>query len=95
MASVQEESFQTGFSLPALEIANKHYSLEADIATGWQPKMKVVGPVPLNFDASVCDELVEVLTSFGNRHNERVVYLGTVLSSQGPGMPAASNCTNN
>ena len=45
-----------GFSLPALEIANKNYSLQADMATGWQPhKMKVVGPVPLNFDATICD----------------------------------------
>jgi hypothetical protein len=52
-----KESFPTGFSLPSLQLNNKHYSLEADIMTGWQPKMKVVGPIPLNFDASICDEV--------------------------------------
>lgn len=38
--------------------------------------MKVAGPVPLNFDASICDEVVETLTSFSNRHQEKVIYLG-------------------
>lgn len=50
--------FPEGFSLPALEIPTKNYSLEADMVTGWQPKMRVVGPVPLNFDCAVVDELV-------------------------------------
>lgn len=52
--------------------------------TGWQPKMKVVGPVPLNFDTTVQDELVETLTTFGNKHPERVVYLGTSTSDHRP-----------
>jgi hypothetical protein len=66
---VEQEMPTGGFSLPALELPNKHYSLEADIATGWQPKMKVVGPVPLNFDATVQDELIETLTAYGTRHS--------------------------
>jgi hypothetical protein len=67
--TTQEESgsFLTGCSLPALEMPSKHYSLEADLVTGWQPKMKVIGPVPLNFDASVCDLVIETLTSFGSK----------------------------
>jgi hypothetical protein len=62
--------------LPALELPSKNYSLEADIATGWQPKMRVVGPIPLNFDSSVVDEVVETLTMLGYRGKERVIYLG-------------------
>ena len=46
----------------------KNYSLEADMATGWRPKMKLVGPIPFNFDSRVVDELIDELTSFGSRH---------------------------
>lgn len=46
------------------------------MVTGWQPKMRVVGPVPLNFDCAVVDELVEILTT--QRKKEQVVYLGKV-----------------
>jgi len=31
--------------------------------------MKVIGPIPLNFDARVIDEVVETLTSFGKHHH--------------------------
>jgi len=34
---------------------------------GWQPKLKVIGPVPLNYDCSITDEVVEILTNFGKR----------------------------
>lgn len=54
-------------SFPALELPSKPYSLEADIITGWKPKMKVIGPVPLNFDNSIVDEIVDELTCFGKK----------------------------
>lgn len=57
-----------GFSLPALELPNKKYSLEADMATGWQPRLRMAGPIPLNFDSPVPDSLVERLTMLGHRH---------------------------
>ena len=38
--------------------------------------MKVVGPIPLNFDSAVVDEVVETLTMLGYRGKERVIYLG-------------------
>jgi hypothetical protein len=52
------------------------------MATGWRPKTKIVGPVPLNFDNQVVDELVDELTSFGSKYHERVVYLGMSLQTQ-------------
>lgn len=32
------------------EAPEASYSLEADLATGWKPKLKIIGPMPLNFD---------------------------------------------
>lgn len=78
---------------PATEISAKQYSLEADIITGWRPRTKILGPIPLNCDDRLVDEIVEELTSFGSRHRERVVYLGTQGAIQGGGLPAVSNCT--
>jgi hypothetical protein len=63
-------------NFPAVEIASKHYSLDADIATGWKPKVKILGPIPINFDSSITDEIIDELTSFGRKYKERVVYLG-------------------
>ena len=76
---------------PATEISAKQYSLEADILTGWRPRTKILGPIPLNCDDHLLDEIVDELTSFGNRHRERVVYLGTACTSQGGASPAASD----
>lgn len=64
-----------------MEIANKQYSLDADIITGWRPKNKILGPIPFNFDAALLDEIIEELTSFGSKYRERVVYLGHRFSS--------------
>lgn len=47
--------------------------------SGWKPKMRIVGPVPLNFDNPIIDCIVEGLTSYGKRYPERVVYLGIGL----------------
>ena len=63
-------------SFPAVDLLNKKYSLEADIITGWKPKFKVLGPIPFNFDSAITDEVIDELTSFGQKHKERVIYLG-------------------
>lgn len=31
------------------------------MATGWKPKMKIIGPMPLNFDNSHLDKLIKPL----------------------------------
>lgn len=61
------------------------------MVTGWQPKMRVVGPVPLNFDCAVVDELVERLC--GRKGREQVVYLGKPKSMQAGDSRAASSCS--
>ncbi len=43
--------------------------------TGWKPKSRILGPIPLNFDCVVLDEIVDMLTSFSSRYTERVIYL--------------------
>ena len=47
MLQEEEELVESPISL---EKAQNNYSLSADIATGWRPKMKIIGPMPLNFD---------------------------------------------
>jgi hypothetical protein len=42
---------------PANDLISKRYSLEPDMATGWRPKAKVVGPVPLNFEQLLVDQI--------------------------------------
>ena len=44
--------------------------------TGWKPKFRVVGPIPFNFDSPILDEIIDELTSFGQKYKERVIYLG-------------------
>lgn len=50
------------------------------MVSGWKPRMRIVGPVPLNFDNPIVDTIVEELTSYGKHHSERVIYLGTSCS---------------
>jgi hypothetical protein len=66
-------------NLPGLELATKNYSLDADMATGWRPKQRIVGPIPFNFDSTLTDLIVDEITSFGCKYRERVVYLGKYL----------------
>lgn len=42
--------------LPAIS-----HSLEADLATGWKPKLKIIGPMPLNFDNPDVDSAIMAL----------------------------------
>lgn len=62
------------------------------------PKMKVIGPVPLNFDCSVTDAVVSGLLQHARLSNYyRVVYLGTALvesSAQAVDRPVRSGCMN-
>lgn len=55
----------------------QNYSLEADMATGWKPKMKIIGPMPLNFDNPSIDNLIKPLV-FSETSIHEVVYLGTM-----------------
>lgn len=55
-------------NFPAVDLPVKNYSLEADMITGWRPKTKMVGPIPFNFDNQIVDQLIDELTSFGNKH---------------------------
>ena len=71
---IHRYSVQSNF--PAVELLTKNYSLEADMITGWRPKQRVVGPIPLNFDSTITDEIIDELTSFGVKYRERVIYLG-------------------
>jgi hypothetical protein len=40
----------------------------------------MLGPIPLNFDFKIVDEIIDELTSFGRKYKERVIYLGTFLA---------------
>lgn len=44
--------------------------------TGWKPKMKIIGPMPLNFDNPNLDNLIKPLT-YSDTSIHEVVYLGT------------------
>lgn len=72
-----------------MELVTKTYSLEPDMLSGWKPRMRIVGPVPLNFDNPIVDTIVEELTSYGKHHTERVIFLGTHSSKEG-NRPASS-----
>ena len=37
------------------------HTLEADMITGWKPKLKIIGPMPLNFDNAAVDKSVMAL----------------------------------
>ena len=39
------------------------HSLDADIATGWRPRLKIIGPMPLNFDNQHVDKILRPLVS--------------------------------
>ena len=43
------------------ELPPMSYSLEADMATGWKPKLKIIGPMPLNFDNPTVDKSLMAL----------------------------------
>lgn len=52
-----------------------NHSLSADIAMGWKPKLKVIGPIPLNFDNQFIDKSIkDVLKSDASIYS--VIYLG-------------------
>ena len=51
------------------------YSLEADMATGWKPKLKIIGPMPLNFDNPTVDKSLMALISQESAFYQ-VSYLG-------------------
>lgn len=51
------------------------HSLQADIVTGWKPKMKIIGPMPLNFDNPHLDKTIRSIMS-SDTSIYSVVYLG-------------------
>lgn len=44
---------------------------------GWLPKMKIIGPIPLNFDNDLTDSITHNLLGDPSTPY-RVVYLGTI-----------------
>ena len=57
---------------------NDNHSLQADIATGWRPRLKIIGPMPLNFDNPHIDKILRPLIS-SDTSLDQVIYLGTDL----------------
>ena len=54
------------------------YSLEADLVTGWKPKLKVIGPMPLIYDNPKVDDSIKALL-----HQESAFYSIIYLGSGG------------
>ena len=51
------------------------------MATGWKPKLKIIGPMPLNYDTPRVDRSIMALICQESAFYE-VVYLGTYPSMQ-------------
>lgn len=51
-----------------------NHSLEADMATGWKPKMRIIGPMPLNFDNPSLDNIIKSLIH--STSVIEIIYLG-------------------
>lgn len=62
------------------------------MATGWKPKMKIIGPMPLNFDNPDLDNLIKPLV-FSDTSIHEVVYLGRIDLTQDYGHAILSKCT--
>jgi hypothetical protein len=56
-------------------ILNENHTLTADLATGWKPKLKIIGPMPLNFDNKYIDKTIRNLL-FSDASIFSVAYLG-------------------
>jgi hypothetical protein len=54
---------------------NENHTLSADLATGWKPKLKIIGPMPLNFDNPFIDKTIKHLL-FSDASIFTIVYLG-------------------
>lgn len=52
-----------------------------------------MGPIPLNCDSQLLDEVVDELTSFGSRHKERVIFLGNQHVNKAKGSAVVFECT--
>lgn len=61
---------------PEKKAAN--YSLQADLLTGWKPKLKIIGPMPLNFDNPRVDKSIMSLVHQESAFYE-VVFMGTSI----------------
>lgn len=54
-----------------------------------------MGPIPLNCDSPLVDEIIDELTSFGSRYKERVIYLGRFCMIQDVDLRVVSKCIKN
>jgi hypothetical protein len=52
-----------------------------------------MGPIPLNCDSHLLDQVIDELTSFGSRHKERVIFLGKQPLSKARGSAVVLKCT--
>lgn len=69
----------------------KNFTLDADIATGWKPKMSIIGPMPLNFDNLALDKLIKPLI-YSDTSPHEVVYLGKNGEIQGSDQETHLKC---
>ena len=54
-----------------------------------------MGPIPLNCDSPLVDEIIDELTSFGSKYKERVIYLGIRFLIQVTDIQVVLSCINN
>ena len=61
------------------------------MATGWKPKLKIIGPMPLNYDNQAVDKSILALV-----HQEsafyQIVYLGRYVISQARDLEVLLSC---
>lgn len=74
------------------ESLTQNYSLEADLVTGWKPKLKIIGPMPLNFDNRSVDRSIMALLHQDSAFYT-ISYLGRSSLRQVPVQSALSNFT--
>ena len=60
-----------------------NYSLEADMVTGWKPKLKIIGPMPLNYDNPSIDQSITAQL-YQESAFYQVCFLGTVVFIKDP-----------
>lgn len=70
------------------EMGPASHSLEADMSTGWKPKLKIIGPMPLNFDNPVVDRPLAALLRQESAFYQ-VAYLGTPPAHSGFRAPSS------
>lgn len=70
------------FDEEIMQVPQSH-SLQADMVTGWKPKLKIIGPMPLNFDNKYIDKTVKSIVN-SDTSIYSAVYLGNHVFTKAP-----------